>query len=95
MPSFEEHCAETVALWGKPYEEVHHWLDEFAGRPPFGMRHRKKRHHQAGIEEVRLWGEEAAAAARQHIISDLKIEGWKEGQPFPRDEKDYVRMGLF
>jgi hypothetical protein len=44
MPSFEQHCAESVALCGKPNEEVHRWLDEFAGRPPYGMRHRKKRH---------------------------------------------------
>jgi hypothetical protein len=30
----------------------------------------------AGIEEVRrMWGNEAAEAARQHILSDLKLEG--------------------
>ncbi len=96
MPSFEQHCAESVASLGKPYEEVHLWLDEFAGRPPYGMRHRKKRHHRAGIEEVRRrWGDEAAVAARQHIVADLKMEGWTEEQPFPKDEQDYVRMGLF
>ena len=96
MPSFEHHCAESIALFGKAYGEVHRWLDEFAEKPPYGMKHRKKRHHQAGIEEVRkLWGGEAAAAARQHIISDLKMEGWIEGQPFPRNEQDYVLMGLF
>ena len=33
--------------------------------------------------------------ARQHIISDLKLEGWTEFDHFPIDEKDYVRMGLF
>ena len=60
------------------------------------MRHRKKRHHEAGVEEVRRqWGEQAAAAARQHIISDLKMEGWTEEQPFPRNEQEYVSMGLF
>jgi hypothetical protein len=96
MPSFEQHCAESIVLLGKPFGEVHKWLDEFAGRPPYGMRHRKLRHHQAGINEARKrWGDEAAAAARQHIISDLKMEGWTEDQPFPRDERDYVRMGLF
>ena len=96
MPSFEQHCAESVASLGKPYEEVHRWLDEFAGRPPYGMRHRKKRHHRAGIEVVRRWwGDEAAAAAGLHIMADLKMEGWTEDQPFPRDEQDYVRMGLF
>ena len=55
------------------------------------------RHHMAGIIEVRKRsGDDAAAAtARQHIISDLKREGWDAMQPFPWDEKEYVLMGLF
>jgi hypothetical protein len=96
MPSFEQHCEEAAQRFGKPFEEVHIWLDEFAGQPPYGMRHRKKRHHLAGIKEVQtMWGDEAAEAARQHIISDLKLEGWKESDPFPKDESHYQRMGLF
>jgi len=60
------------------------------------MRHRKLRHHQKGIERVvKLFGEEAGEVARQHIISDLKEEGWTETDPFPRDQRDYVDMGLF
>src|SRR5947209_4639548 len=43
MPSFEQHCAESVRVFGNPYSEVHRWLDEFARRPPHGMRHRKFR----------------------------------------------------
>jgi len=93
MQSFEEHCAESVRLFGRPFEQVHRWLDEFAGRPPFGMRHRKLRHHHAGIEEARRrWGDEAAAAARAHIVADLKMEGWTEDQPLPRDQDDYEQM---
>lgn len=96
MPAFEQHCNETLALLGKPYGEVHGWLDGFAGKPPYGMRHRKLRHHLAGIEQVRRkWGNEAAEAAKQHIISDLKTEGWTEDQPLPRDQEHYVRIGLF
>jgi hypothetical protein len=96
MPSFTEHCAETTAVLGKPFEEVHRWLDEFAGQPPYGMRHRNLRHHLAGIDSVRkLWGEQAATAARWHIIADLKQEGWTEDQPFPLDEQHYKGMGLF
>ena len=62
-----------------------------------GMRHRKKRHHLAGIEEVRrLWGDEAAEAARQHIITDLELDGWRGTEhPFPKDEDHYQRLGLF
>jgi hypothetical protein len=41
MRSFTNHRAETTAAVGHPFEEVHRWLDEFAGQPPYGMRHRK------------------------------------------------------
>jgi len=93
---FEEHCAESVVLFGEPFEHIHRWLDEFAGKKPYGMKHRRLRHHFAGVREVeRLWGPAAARAAKQHIISDLMMEGWKEGDRFPVDEADYVRMGLF
>lgn len=96
MPTFEQHCEESRRLFGKAYEEVHHWLDEFAGTKPYGMRHRRKRHHEQGIARAAaLFGEEAARVARQHIISDLKEEGWTERDHFPRDEEDYVKMGLF
>ena len=42
---------------------------------------------------VHRWLDEFAA--RQHIISDLRMEGWKEDDGIPKDERDYVRMGLF
>ena len=95
--TFEEHCKESTALFGKSYEEVHKWLDEFQKAPGIGMKHRRFRHHQAGIVEVtKLFGEEAGRVARQHIISDLKQEGWNEKEhPFPRNEDHYVKMGLF
>jgi len=94
--TFEEHCEECTRILGLPFERVHRYLDAFAGTPEYGMRHRRKRHHLAGVEEARiLFGEDAAAAARLHIISDLKEEGWKEDDRFPKDEQDYVRLGLF
>ncbi len=96
MPSLEYHCQESIRLFGQPYEAVHRWLDEFAGSEKYGFRHRKVRHHEAGIAEAcRLFGPEAGKAAKQHVISDLKTEGWKEGDPFPKNEEDYVRIGLF
>jgi len=96
MAYFEQHCAEALSKFGKPYAEVHRWLDEFAGKPPYGMRHRKKRHHLAGIEEVRKrWGDEAAEAARQHILTDLRMDDWRETDPFPKDEAHYQKMGLY
>ena len=96
MSILRYHCEESIKLFGKPFEEVHLWLDEFAGTKEFGMRHRRKRHHLAGIEEaVKLFGEDVRPAARQHIISDLKTEEWKDGDPFPKDEEDYVRIGFY
>jgi hypothetical protein len=93
---FEEHCAESVRLFGEPWEAVHRWLDEFAGQPGYGMRHRRVRHHLAGIKEVeRLFGAAAGPVARRHIISDLQAEGWTEADHFPVDETDYRRMGLY
>jgi hypothetical protein len=96
MPSFEDHCRESMNLFGKPYKEVHLWLDEFAGSERYGFRHRKVRHHEAGIAEVcRLFGREAGVPAKQHIVSDLKTEGWTADDPFPKNEDDYVRIGFF
>lgn len=96
MSTLEKHCEESVRLFGRPYEEVHRWLDEFMGSQEYGYRHRKKRHHEEGIRQViALFGEEAGKVARQHIISDLKEEGWTERDHFPKDERDYVAMGLF
>lgn len=62
----------------------------------FRISSRELRHHLAGIEQVRkLWGDQAAVAARMHIVADLKQEGWTDDQPFPRDEQHYKAMGLF
>ena len=91
---YEDHCKECIEKIGKPYGEVHKWLDEFARSKKYGMRHRKLRHHLAGIAEAeKLF--KGGEAARLHVIADLKMEGWHEGDHFPEDEKDYVKMGLF
>lgn len=94
--TFEEHCQESVRLFGNPYEHINRWLDEFAGTAQYGYRHRRIRHHAEGVRRVAtLFGQEAEDVARQHIISDLMQEGWTEKDRFPREEADYVRMGLF
>jgi hypothetical protein len=96
MAHFSEHCRHSRETFGSDYAEVHRWLDEFAGSPEWGFRHRRRRHHEAGIREAaRLFGADAAAVARQHIIADLREEGWTEQDHFPQDEGDYVRMGLY
>ncbi len=52
MSRFEDHCQESIQLFGDPYEEVHRWLDEFQGMERYRMRHRRVRHHEAGIREA-------------------------------------------
>ncbi len=95
MPSLEEHSRQTQIAFGATYEHVHCWLDELAGKPPHGMRHRQFRHHAAGVEEVRRrWGNTAAEAARLHIEMDLLEEGWTYGDPFPRNESHFIGLGL-
>ncbi len=91
--TLEEHCQQSLEFFGEPFKEVHLWLDEFAGKTTF--RHRRLRHHQEGIEQIiRMYGERAGKAARLHIISDFKEEGYSKGDPFPKDEEDYVRLGF-
>lgn len=94
---FEDHCKESIELFGEAFEEVHQWLDEFAGQEPYGMRHRKVRHHLAGIREAeKLFGKKGAQVAKQHILSDLEEVGWKRTKNhFPINEVDYVKMGLY
>lgn len=90
----KEHEKDCLAKLGSPFTEVHQWLDDFAGTPGYGMKHRRKRHHQVGIEEVRrLFEDRAAEAARIHIEADLQQEGY--AGEIPRDEAHYVSIGLY
>jgi hypothetical protein len=55
-------------------------------------------HHHEGIERVReLWGDEAAEAAKLHIIDDLKVGETEEADEtfIARDEADYVKRGYW
>jgi len=40
---------------------------------------------------IALWGSEAGKAARTHIVSGQKEEGWKEGDHFPVDKRIMLR----
>ena len=69
--NIKDHCKECLRRLGRDWKEVHLWLDEFAKDFPDWMGHRQIRHHDEGVEEVRaIWGDEAADAARIHIIQD-------------------------
>jgi len=95
MPSVKAHCEAAERTFGKPYTEVHEWLDAFYKTPGFGgIAHRRKRHHLKGIMEIsEMWGERAADVARQHIKMDLEQIDWKG--PFPIDEDHCIKLGLW
>ena len=67
----KEHCEECLEKLGKEWDCVHRWLDHFA-KYYFPFRaHRQLRHHTEGVEEVRkMWGDQAAEAAKLHIMAD-------------------------
>jgi len=90
MASFTEHCLECKEKIGDPFPQVHKWMDEYFALLHFDVKHRDVRHHEKGIEEVqRMWGDEAAKAARIHIQRDF--DGW-----VPKDSKEVQewRMGV-
>lgn len=66
----EDHEKQSVDWFGKPFTEVHIFLDQFF--PLFrGAEHRRVLHHTAGVEEVvRRFGEEARPVAELHIKED-------------------------
>jgi len=99
MPSFDYHCEECVRKLGKPFEEVHKWLDEFFMAKWLPLlkktRHRQFRHHKEGIEQVRkMWGNEAAKAAEIHIRADLDSDNYPKDNPIPLNQKHFESMGL-
>jgi len=72
MASLEQHCQDCVEQLGEEYREVHIWLDEFFAQMPGDFRHRKYRHHTAGVlEALAKWGEKGAKAAEIHIRRDF------------------------
>lgn len=94
MSEYKVHCADCKRLLGEEFGEVHEWLDEFFMLPKYGTHHRKVRHNQKGVEEVKAkWGIRAAWAAEIHIKRDLKEEGY-DGD-IPKDEEEYKKLDLW
>lgn len=72
---YREHCKRCKEKLGDEFGYVHKWMDEYALQYPvklFDDYHRMFRHHQEGIDEVRkMLGNNAAEAAKLHIIDDI------------------------
>ena len=74
MASRKIHCQDCMERLGKPWNEVHKYLDGLFDYKTKLLNHRTERHHMKGVEYCReQWGEEAALAAKIHIQRDFGI----------------------
>jgi hypothetical protein len=78
MASRKEHNRECLEKLGNEWNCVNKWIDEcgnkvnFEGVACLDINHHWYRHHKEGVEEVRkMWGEDAARAAKLHILRDM------------------------
>lgn len=71
MPGQAEHEAHCLEILGKPWPEVHRWIDRYYLLAPV-FAHRIVLHHQLGIElGVAELGENARAALELHVRDDF------------------------
>ncbi|WP_373500322.1 hypothetical protein [Desulfococcus sp.] len=68
MPSIEKHIEISIRRTGKPYREVHEWIDD--------PQHKNERHDITRVLEFsrifeEKYGEEAAREYVQHLADDL------------------------
>jgi len=67
----KKHEERSMAAFGKPFSEVHLFMDQFFPRYK-NLTHRLVLHHRLGIELVGvLMGPDAYLAARQHVLDDM------------------------
>lgn len=90
----EQHEQECREKLGEAFSEVHKFLDQFF--KTHGIHHRAKLHHKAGIEIVRkMFGDDAALAAKLHIMADLVQAGLPNDENLiPDNQEHYERLGL-
>ena len=89
----EQHEENCLKNFGKPFSEVHRYLDHYFRE--YHIAHRRLLHHRLGIEMiVKLFGEVARKAAEQHIIDDFGLipHSWIEHDEYtvylnPGDEE--------
>jgi hypothetical protein len=65
----QEHEKDTIEKFGKPFSEIHDFLDEY--HSVYGGKHRFKRHNKECVEIIRKsFGETEALVAENHIKMD-------------------------
>lgn len=77
MAKIKTHCEDCERLLGKPYMEVHEWLDMYAKKyNPFKYNeyHRQFLHNLPALEEkFQEWGHYRQMAAKIHVIRDFEL----------------------
>lgn len=68
----EQHEQRCIEFFGKPFTEVHRFLDQFANK--VGLhKHRQYLHNPEGVEKVvSRFGEEARCPALLHLYDDYE-----------------------
>lgn len=110
MAKLKIHEQDCINALGKPYTEVHKWLDAFFCNPNYARqftkdlpmlylvdttRHRCLRHTQEGLKQIReLFGEDAVKAGEIHIRKDL-AEGDQYYGDIPKDTEEFIKIGLW
>ena len=77
MAKIKTHCEDCERLLGKPYKEVHEWLDHYAKKFNPGIYleyHRQFRHTEKALnKQFEKWGFYRQQAAKIHIIRDNEL----------------------
>ena len=91
MSTLEAHKKDSIEKFGKPYEEVHIYIDQYHAK--YGAKHRFMLHHDQGIEEIRQkFGNEAALVAESHIKLDCNGRVPKK-EDYANRKVDWLGMG--
>ena len=77
MAKIKTHCEDCIRLLGKPYKEVHEWIDAYAKKyNPFTHLeyHRKFRHNKPALDkQFKDWGHYQKMAAKIHVVRDYEL----------------------
>ena len=87
-----QHTDSCIRKFGKPFYEVHRFLDQYY--QAYGLGHRRLLHHRLGVELiVKQFGESARGPAELHVREDTGgelPEDWSfYGEPFLLKIEDY------
>jgi len=88
LKEHEERCRE---FFGKPFTEVHRFLDQYAKEKGLDV-HREWLHNPYGVAKVvMIYGEEARCAALLHLYDDYEyFQHYTEEGKQRKDIYDYI-----